>query len=81
MKIYTLSMLTEKSVSVKVETYDIIGGEQKMVGLPLRKVYMNSVSGRKSVISELPKEEQDLIFANWGENPTFIEEEVVGIFQ
>ena len=62
-------MLSQESVSVKTQDYLVYEGKEYPVGQPHRKAYLNSIRGREEVSSELPNEQQQAIFAIWGENP------------
>lgn len=61
-----LDMLTVKSVSVKTQKFY---GDDAL-GLPSRKAYINSPKGRQAVIDELSAEDQNCIFAKWGDAAT-----------
>lgn len=69
----TLDMLTPDSVSVKIQKYIDVEGEEHEIGQPHRKAYMNSASGRQEVENELPIAQQNAIFAVWGVEPTIDE--------
>ena len=66
----TLDMLTQDSVSVKKQQYTIIDETEYAIGKPHRKAYVNSARGREEVENELPQEQQNAIFAIWGDAPT-----------
>ena len=70
-----LDMLNEKSVSVKTQQYTTVDGIEYAIGQPHRKAYINSIRGREEVENELPQEQQNAIFAIWGDAPT-VEESV-----
>ena len=61
-----LDMLNDSSVSVKSQRYY----EGEPLGKPHRKAYTNSERGRQELVSELPQEQQNAIFAIWGDTPT-----------
>ena len=65
-KKFTLDSLTENSVSVKTQRYyDGIA-----LGEPHRKAYVNSMSGRELVQSELTVDIASAILTVWGDVPT-----------
>jgi hypothetical protein len=66
----TLDMLTRDSVSVKTEKFIEIDGVEYQVGEPHRRAYVNSLSGRAAVATELPEAQAKAIMAVWGETPT-----------
>lgn len=72
---YTIDSLNEKNVSVKTQQYTTVNGVDYSVGLPHRKAYVNSTSGRLEVQAELPTAQQNAIFAVWGAEPTVIDPE------
>ena len=67
---YTLDMLPSESVSVKKQVYVQYDGQLQPVGQPWRRAYMNSESGRQAVQNELLEQQQNAIFAVWGDAPT-----------
>lgn len=66
----TLDMLTSDSVSVKIQKYTSIEGQECPIGQPHRKAYVNSTRGRAEVEAELPQAQRNAIFAVWGDTPT-----------
>lgn len=72
---YTLDMLTQDSVSVKIQKYVEVEGAEYPIGEPWRRAYVNSAAGRAQVEAELPEAQQNAIFAVWGDTPTVAEEE------
>lgn len=67
---YTIDNLTTISVSVKTQKYY----EGMELGLPHRKSYLNSNSGREEVRAELPIAQVNAILAVWGEIPSIDEQ-------
>lgn len=72
---YTLDMLTQDSVSVKIQKYVEVEGMEYPIGEPWRRAYVNSEAGRAQVEAELPEAQKSAIFAVWGDTPTVVEEE------
>jgi len=72
---YTLDMLTQDSVSVKIQKYVEVEGMEYPIGEPWRRAYVNSVSGRVQVAAELPPAQAAAIMAVWGDSPTVVDEE------
>ena len=70
----TLDTLTQDSVSVKTQRYILHDGQEYPIGLPHRKAYVNSVTGRQKVVVELPEAQKNAIFAVWGDAPTVSDE-------
>ena len=66
----TLDMLTENSVSVKIQRYVVVDGQEYPIGEPHRRAYVNSVRGRQAVQNEVPEPHRSAIFALWGDEPT-----------
>lgn len=66
----TLDMLTTDSVSVKIQQYTTIDGQEYAIGQPHRKAYVNSTRGRAEVMAELPGAHIAAILSIWGETPT-----------
>lgn len=66
----TLDMLTPTSVSVKKQQYVGVNGTEYPIGEPWRRAYVNSPSGRRQVMDEVPEPYRAAIFAVWGEEPT-----------
>lgn len=66
-------MLTQDSVSVKKHGFTEIDGIEYSIGQPHRKKYVNSVGGRQEVQDELLQQQQDAIFAIWGDTTTVTE--------
>ena len=66
----TLDMLTSDSVSVKIQKYTSIEGQEYPIGQPHRKAYVNSTRGRAEVEAELPQAQRNAIFTVWGDTPT-----------
>ena len=69
-KKYTLDMLTQEGVSVKTQQFATVEEVEYPIGQPHRKAYVNSIRGREEVIAELPIQQQNAIFAVWGDTPT-----------
>ena len=67
---YTLDMLTQDSVSVKIQKFTRIDGEEYEIGQPHRVAYMNTITDREQIINELPEPQKNAIFAVWGSEPT-----------
>lgn len=67
---FTLTLLTEKSVSVMKRTYADIGGTKTQIGESQRKAYANSTIGRQQIIDELPEPYANAVMAVWGDEPT-----------
>lgn len=65
-KKYTLDMLTQDSVSVKMQDYILHEGQEYPMGQPHRKAYVNSVRGREEIQAELPVAQVNSILAIWG---------------
>lgn len=65
-----LDKLTQDSVSVKIQRYIVVDGQEYPIGEPYRKAYVNSVSGRQAVENEVPEPYRSAIFAVWGDEPT-----------
>jgi len=65
-----LDKLTQDSVSVKIQRYIVIDGQEYPIGEPYRKAYVNSVRGRQAVENEVPEPYRSAIFAVWGDEPT-----------
>lgn len=65
-----LDMLTQDSVSVKVQKYTTVNGKEYPIGQPHRKAYSNNARGRQEVETELPEPQRNAIFAVWGDTPT-----------
>ena len=74
----TLDMLTDKSVSVKTQTYITDGGVEYAVGEPHRCAYVNSERGRAEIAAELPEPYLSAVLAVWGELATAVEENPLG---
>lgn len=70
LKKYTLDMLTQDSVSVKMQQYAVVDEIEYAIGQPHRKAYINSIRGREEVVNELPTAQQSAIFSIWGDTPT-----------
>ena len=66
----TLDMLTANSVSLKKQNFMTIDGIEYPVGEPWRKAYVNSITGRTQVKSEISDPHKAAIFAVWGNAPT-----------
>ena len=67
---YTLDMLNENSVSVKAQRFTSVDEVEYPIGQPHRKAYVNSTRGRQEVQDELAQQQQNAIFAVWGDTPT-----------
>ena len=65
----TLDMLSQNSVSVKIQQHIEQNGVEYAIGQPHRKVYVNSTRSREEVQNELPQAQQNAIFAIWGDTP------------
>ena len=70
---YTLTNLTDKSVSVLKQKFTGDTGEQ--LGSNHRRAYVNSEKGREKVKDELPSPQQDAILQVWGDEPKVFPEE------
>lgn len=69
----TLDMLTQDSVSVKIQKYISMEGKEYPIGQPHRKAYINSERGRQEVETELPEAQKNAIFSVWGNVQTVTE--------
>jgi hypothetical protein len=70
----TLDILTENGVSLRKQNYATVDGTEYPIGQPWRRAYINSISGRAKVESEVAEPYKTAIFAVWGDTPTVIEE-------
>lgn len=69
---YTLDMLTQDSVSIKVQQYTTVDGVEYPIGEPWRRAYTNSIQGREQVQAEVPEPCKSVVLLMWGDNPTVI---------
>lgn len=70
LKKIVLDGLTQDSVSVKVQRYIEQDGECYPIGQLWSRAYVNSERGRQQIVDELPLQQQNAIFAVWGDTPT-----------
>lgn len=72
----TLDMLTLDSVSLKKQNYVTVEDAEYPIGDPWRRAYVNNVSGRAAVETEVAEPYKSAIFAVWGSAPTVSETSV-----
>ena len=65
-----LELLTEDSVSVKVQKTLLQNGMAYQVGRPHRCAYVNSVLGRQQLLQQVPQPYCGAVLAVWGAQPT-----------
>ncbi len=63
---YTLTNLTDKSVSVLKQNFNDDGVQ---IGRNWRRAYANSEEGRQKVEAEVPSPQKEAIFQVWGSEP------------
>ena len=73
----TVDMLTSESVSVLTQKFINVDGVQTQVGQNHRCAYVNSESGRKSIVESEPEEIVTSVMPIWGDTPTISEPEEV----
>ncbi|MBL3731543.1 hypothetical protein JIN86_18300 [Lysinibacillus sp. HST-98] len=73
---YILDNLNQNSVSVKKQTYILYKEQQYPIGEIWRRAYVNSDLGRQQVSKELPSAQINAILAVWGDEATFVEEDI-----
>ena len=73
--VYTLDLLNETSVSVKIETYVDLEGKTYLLERT-RTAYVNSAMDRETIANELPEAYSTAIFSVWGPKPTVEDLEV-----
>ncbi|MBU5254188.1 hypothetical protein KQI46_20050 [Lysinibacillus capsici] len=73
---YILDNLNQNSVSVKKQTYILYKEQQYPIGEIWRRAYVNSDLGRQQVLKELPSAQINAILAVWGDEATFVEEDI-----
>ena len=71
---YTLDNLNQDNVSVIKQTYVEYMGQMYPIGQIWRRAYVNSTTGRKQIIEELPIAQVNAIMAVWGDAPTINED-------
>lgn len=71
-KEYLLDALTINSVSVLIKQFIRLDdeSEKQQIGKPIRISYVNSVTGRREVLAELPENFANGILQVWGDTPT-----------
>lgn len=65
----SIELLTNDSVTVKLQRFFVDGGKEYPIGKPESRGYYNSVIGRQEV-EELPDAQKTAVFAIWGNEPT-----------
>jgi len=73
---FILDNLNQNSVSVKKQTFIIYNEQQYPIGEIWRRAYVNSELGRQQVSQELPSAQINAILAVWGDEATFVEEDI-----
>jgi hypothetical protein len=68
-----LDSLTSDSVHMRKQNFTVIEGTEYPIGQPWRRAYVNSVSGRSQVQTEVPEPYKTAILAVWGDTPTLEE--------
>lgn len=66
----TLDMLTQDSVSLKKQIFTTVDGIEYPIGQPWRRAYVNSLSGRAQVQTEVAEPYKTAIMAVWGDTAT-----------
>lgn len=74
---YTITDLTEKSVSIKTQPITIIDSVEYELGLPSRKAYINTLEDRIDLLKEVPEEVYNAVIAMWGNEPMINDAEAV----
>lgn len=74
-----IDMLSQDGVSIRTQKYTVADGVEYAIGIPHRCAYVNSERGRAAVINDLPEQYATAIMAVWGDAPTVIEEEMLGV--
>ena len=70
-----LELLTQNSVSVKIQKTILQNGTAYPVGLPHRCAYVNSAAGRQQLLQQVPQPYCGAVLAVWGTEPTVEETE------
>lgn len=73
---FILDNLNQNSVSVKKQTFIIYNEQQYPIGEIWRRAYVNSELGRQQVSQELPSAQINAILSVWGDEATFVEEDI-----
>ena len=73
--VYTLDLLNETSVSVKIETYVDLEGKTYLLERTLT-AYVNLAMDRETIANEVPEAYSTAIFSVWGPKPTVEDLEV-----
>ena len=71
--ITTVTDLTRDSVSILKQDFIKLNGEQTQVGKNFRTSYVNSTSGRQSLVNEQSEQDVTAVLAKWGDTPTIAE--------
>lgn len=74
---YTITDLTEKSVSIKTQPITVIDSVEYELGLPSRKAYINTLEDRIDLLKEVPEEVYNAVIAMWGNEPMINDAEAV----
>ena len=69
----TVTDLTKDSVSILKQNFIELNGEQTQVGENFRTSYVNSTSGRQSLVNEQSEQDVIAVLAKWGDTPTIAE--------
>ena len=69
----TVTDLTKDSVSILKQNFIELNGEQTQVGENFRTSYVNSTSGRQSLVNEQSEQDVTAVLAKWGDTPTVSE--------
>lgn len=72
----TVTDLTEDSVSILKQNFIELDGVTTQVGANFRTSYVNSTSGRQSLMDEQSAQDVEAVLAKWGDTPTIKEMEV-----
>lgn len=73
----SLDALNENSVTVKIQQYVEINGEELNVGELHAKAYINSERGRAELAEDVPEPYLSAVLAVWGEEPKVKEEIII----
>src|SRR5690554_381860 len=69
---YTITLLTEHSVSVLRQKFTVEG---EQIGKNWRRAYVNSEVDRQKINIELPSPQKEAILTVWGDAPTIMPED------
>lgn len=72
----TVTDLTKDSVSILKQNFIEFNEKQTQVGENFRTSYVNSTSGRQSLVNEQSAQDAAAVLAKWGDTPTIDETEV-----